>query len=154
MLLAAALVSGLLLACGDEEDVELRWTTDLASQAQNLHEVGAANESVYGWNRLTGKSQIDGKDVDIEMLGNVAYERGNGLFWGFVTATFADGSRSACGWMETRWRTPTRRVPNSTARCESSAARASTPKQEAPGGSMGAATRAWAASCGWTSSCG
>ena len=92
IVVAVSLVSAALVACGDDENVELHWTTDLASQGQTLHRVGPANDSVYGWNRLTGTSDIDGEAVQVEMLGNVAYERGNGPFWGFVTATFPDGS--------------------------------------------------------------
>lgn len=79
-------------ACSDETATELRWTVDLSSQQQNLRQVGPDNRSVYGWNRLTGATTVGGRPVEVDMLGNVSYTRGNGPFFGFVTLIFPDGS--------------------------------------------------------------
>ena len=88
-LCAALAVAG----CDDDDFVTKTWTVDLASQQQVLQRVGEGEASVYGWNRLTGETEIDGERVSVEMLGNVSYTRGNGPFFGFVTLTFPDGAR-------------------------------------------------------------
>ena len=66
--------------------------TTLSSQSRTLYQTGPANESTYGWNRLTGTSTLSGQPVSIEMLATVEYTLGNGPFSGVVTFTFADGS--------------------------------------------------------------
>ena len=70
----------------------MRLETTLSSQSRTLYQVGPANESTYGWNRLTGTSTLDGQPVSIEMLATVDYTKGNGPFSGVITFTFADGS--------------------------------------------------------------
>jgi hypothetical protein len=70
----------------------MKLETTLSSQARTLYQVGPANESTYGWNRLTGTSTLDGQPVSIEMLATVDYTKGSGPFSGVVTFTFADGS--------------------------------------------------------------
>ena len=93
--LAVALASVVLLvtgvACLSEAEQE-SFTVDLESQEQLLTRVDEDGRTVYGWNRLTGPTEFDGQSATIEMLGNVAYEDGDGPFFGFVTLTLEDGS--------------------------------------------------------------
>ena len=70
----------------------LHLTTALASQTRTLLTAGSI---VYGWNRLTGTADLDGKPVSVDMLGNVNYASGNGPFFGFITFTFDDKSTLA-----------------------------------------------------------
>jgi hypothetical protein len=70
----------------------MKLETTLSSQSRTLYQTGPANESTYGWNRLTGASTLNGQPVSIEMLATVDYTKGNGPFSGVVTFTFADGS--------------------------------------------------------------
>ncbi len=85
----------LALACSDDDSsVELiEVSVQLTSQDSTLYQVGPANQTVYGWNRLTGTAQVGGESADVELLGSVDYFDGSGDFFGFVTITFADGSR-------------------------------------------------------------
>jgi hypothetical protein len=62
------------------------------TRARTLHQVGADSEKTYGWNLLTGASNLDDQPVGVEMLGSVDYLRGSGPFSGFITFTYADGS--------------------------------------------------------------
>jgi hypothetical protein len=91
---ALLLLTSLVTACSKSEadTAPLEVDVQLTSQERVLHQAGASNEVVYGWNRLTGKTEIEGSETDVEMLGNVDYLQGNGDFFGFVTLTFADGS--------------------------------------------------------------
>ena len=62
------------------------------NEISTLYQVGPANQTVYGWNRLTCTTRVGGETVDVELLGSVDYVNGSGDFFGFVTITFADGS--------------------------------------------------------------
>jgi len=73
----------------------LHLTTALTSQTRTLLNAGPQGSITYGWNRLTGTSRLDGKNVSVDMLGNVNYVAGNGPFFGFVTFTFDDKSTLA-----------------------------------------------------------
>jgi quercetin dioxygenase-like cupin family protein len=70
----------------------LRITVNLESQARTLTNAGADASIVYGWNRLTGTTTLDGQPVSVELLGSVRYTKGSGPFSGFVTFTFSDAS--------------------------------------------------------------
>ena len=89
LVLAAVLLP--FAACADSP-VELRFPASITSVETTLARVGPGDRVVYGWNRLTGKTVVDGERVAIDMLGNVAYRHGDGPFFGFITLTFADGS--------------------------------------------------------------
>ncbi|MBV9412947.1 MAG: cupin domain-containing protein [Acidimicrobiia bacterium] len=73
----------------------LHLATALASQSRTLLNAGPKGSITYGWNRLTGNANLDGKPVAVEMLGNVNYTAGNGPFFGFITFTFNDKSTLA-----------------------------------------------------------
>jgi hypothetical protein len=92
---AAALVAFVALvaltACS-ETGQPWRWSADITSQETRLHQAGAGNRNVYGWNLLTGAATIDGQRAQVELLGSVAYQAGQGPFWGFLTVTYPDGS--------------------------------------------------------------
>jgi len=73
----------------------LHLATALASQTRTLLNAGPQGSITYGWNRLTGSARLDGKNVSVDMLGNVNYTAGNGPFFGFITFTFDDKSTLA-----------------------------------------------------------
>ena len=73
----------------------LHVTTALASQTRTLLNAGPKGSITYGWNRLTGGARLDGRNVAVEMLGNVNYISGNGPFFGFITFTVDDKSTLA-----------------------------------------------------------
>jgi quercetin dioxygenase-like cupin family protein len=73
----------------------LHLTTALASQTRTLNNAGPQGSITYGWNRLTGTARVAGKNVAVDMLGNVNYIAGNGPFFGFITFTFDDKSTLA-----------------------------------------------------------
>ena len=83
-----------LAACSDEStpDDVVEFNVLLTSQERVLYEVGPAAETVYGWNRLTGPAEVDGRAATVELLGSVDYVNGSGEFFGFVTVVFEDGS--------------------------------------------------------------
>lgn len=96
--LAALLASGAPVATPVGEGADgtpLRVETDLESIDRTLHEAGADGTAVYGWNHLTGTSEVDGDEVTVEVLASVTYRAGNGPFFGMITFTFADGSTLA-----------------------------------------------------------
>lgn len=74
------------------EGTPLTLRSELTSQMTQLTSVGADASVTYGWNRLTGTATDPSGPVAVELLGNVAYDRGVGPFFGFITFTFADGS--------------------------------------------------------------
>lgn len=93
--LAALLATGAPLATpihGITGGTLLTITADLTSQGTTLTTVGAGGSVTYGWNRLTGTATGASGPVQVELLGNVAYDNGQGPFFGFVTFTFPDGS--------------------------------------------------------------
>jgi Cupin domain len=69
--------------------------TTLSSQSRTLRQVGADGLKTYGWNQLTGKSSLAGEPVEVELLGSVDYDNGNGPFSAFITFKYADGSTIA-----------------------------------------------------------
>ena len=93
-LVAVCALSVAAVACSDDDTSSstLEVSVQLTSQDSTLHLVGPDDQTVYGWNLLTGKSQVNGESADVELLGNVDYLNGSGDFFGFVTITFADGS--------------------------------------------------------------
>ena len=70
---------------------ELTWEVSLTSQQRILRQVGPDGSLNYGWNQLVGPSTVDGQPVEVEMLGNVDYERGSGPFFGFVSLVGPNG---------------------------------------------------------------
>lgn len=76
----------------ETEGTPLTLTVELISQETSLNDVGPGASVTYGWNRLTGTATDPSGPVQVELLGNVAYQDGAGPFFGFVTFTFADGS--------------------------------------------------------------
>lgn len=69
--------------------------TSLTSIDKVIAKVGPQGEAVYGWNRLTGVTKLEGKSGTFEMLGNVHYVKGAGELGGFLTVTTANGSTLA-----------------------------------------------------------
>ena len=95
-LLVLALLFG-AVGCADGAGSTFRTMTvtgQLVSSDRRLTQVGPDNRSVFGWNLLVASSGVGGA-TQIEMLGNVDYTNGSGDFFGFVTFTFADGSKLA-----------------------------------------------------------
>lgn len=84
----------ILAACDPAADrvTTLSVTTSLSSKYKDLHNVGADNRIVYGWNDLEGTAQVGDETVQVQLLGDVEYTDGGGPFGGFVTLTFADGA--------------------------------------------------------------
>jgi hypothetical protein len=68
------------------------WKVSLTSQDKKLHTVGPNDSRTYGWNQLVGTTALDGKRVEVELLGNVNYTNGSGPWFGFITLTSADGT--------------------------------------------------------------
>jgi len=71
--------------------VRLEVPAELTSAESHLMKVGEDASKTYGWNTLVGPSSTDLGTFDVEMLGNVDYENGNGPFFGFVTLTDLSG---------------------------------------------------------------
>lgn len=85
-----------LASCSDDAPAaDLAVTVQLTSQNRVLHKVGVDDEKIYGWNQLTGTTQVGTEVVSVEMLGEVDYVNGSGSFAGFVTFTFPDQSTLA-----------------------------------------------------------
>ena len=74
-----------------ESGVQLRAEMSLSSDFSVLQKVGPDETQTYGWNRLVGTTTSNLGEFDVEMLGNVNYENGNGPFFGFVTLTDTNG---------------------------------------------------------------
>ncbi len=91
-LLTGALFVVSMSACGSPERQVTVITIDvpLESVDRVLHKVGPESRSLYGWNHLVGKGTANGEPIEVEMLGNVDYTSGAGLFDGFVTFKWAD----------------------------------------------------------------
>lgn len=89
-----ALFTGTILtACSDDAATpDLSVSVQLTSQNRYLHKVGVDEEKIYGWNQLTGTTQVGDETVQVELLGEVDYVNGSGPFAGFVTFTFPDQS--------------------------------------------------------------
>lgn len=66
--------------------------TSIASQQKITHTVAPNGRRVYGFNLLVGRDESGKTPIDVEMLGNVNYLKGNGPFFGFITFTAEDGS--------------------------------------------------------------
>jgi quercetin dioxygenase-like cupin family protein len=93
--LAALLATGSPVATAvgtGSSGTPLRLTTNLTSPDRRLFNAGANGSTVYGWNHLTGTSNVDGRTVGVDLLGAVTYRSGSGPFSGFITFTFPDGS--------------------------------------------------------------
>ena len=80
---------------GDASAKPMRIEATLSSQSRTLRQVGADGLKAYGWNQLTGTSSLRGEPVEVELLGAVNYDNGQGPFSGFFTFTYADGSTLA-----------------------------------------------------------
>jgi len=93
--LAMLSVSALAACSDDAPAADLSVTVQLTSQNRVLHKVGVDDEKIYGWNQLTGSTQVGTEVVSVEMLGEVDYVNGSGAFAGFVTFTFPDQSTLA-----------------------------------------------------------
>ena len=64
----------------------------MASQQKITHTVSPNGRRVYGFNLLLGRDERGSNPIDVEILGNVNYLKGNGPFFGFITFTAKDGS--------------------------------------------------------------
>ena len=80
---------------GDASTKPMHIETTLSSHARTLRQVGADGLKTYGWNQLTGTSSLQGEPVDVELLGSVDYDHGEGPFSAFITFKYADGSTLA-----------------------------------------------------------
>jgi hypothetical protein len=68
------------------------WKVSLTSKDTRLHRVGPGEQKTYGWNLLTGSTTIDGRPAEVELLGTVDYDAGNGPWGSFLTVTEGDSS--------------------------------------------------------------
>jgi hypothetical protein len=80
---------------GDQSTKPMHIETTLSSQSRTLRQVGTDGLKTYGWNQLTGTSSLQGAPVDVELLGSVDYDNGEGPFSAFITFKYADGSTLA-----------------------------------------------------------
>src|SRR5262245_10394123 len=80
---------------GDVGTKPMHIESTLSSQSRTLRQVGTDGLKTYGWNQLTGTSSLAGEPVEVELLGSVNYDNGNGPFSAFITFTYADGSTLA-----------------------------------------------------------
>lgn len=65
---------------------------ELDSTQKILHTVGPNGTKTYGFNLLEGTDDSGASPVQVQMIGNVTYTKGNGPFFGTITFTAADGS--------------------------------------------------------------
>lgn len=65
---------------------------DLESMQKILHTVAPNGAKTYGFNLLEGTDDSGASPVQVQMLGNVTYTKGDGPFFGTITFTAADGS--------------------------------------------------------------
>ncbi len=89
-LLAALLASSAGAATVTKRIIKVEAT--IASQQKITHTVSPNSRRVYGFNLLVGRDERGTNPIDVEMLGNVDYLKGNGEFFGFITFTAKDGS--------------------------------------------------------------
>lgn len=66
--------------------------TELDSTQKILHTVSPNGIRTYGFNLLEGTDATGASPVQVQMIGNVTYTKGNGPFFGTITFTAADGS--------------------------------------------------------------
>ena len=64
----------------------------LTSTQKILHTVAPNGSRTYGFNLLEGTDDTGASPVQVQMIGNVTYTKGNGPFFGTITFTAADGS--------------------------------------------------------------
>jgi len=89
-LLAAPLASSAGAATITKRLIKVEAT--IASQQKITHTVSPNGRRVYGLNLLVGRDERGSNPIDVEMLANVNYLKGNGPFFGFITFTAKDGS--------------------------------------------------------------
>jgi len=65
---------------------------ELNSSQKILHTVAPNDRVTYGFNLLEGTDDSGASPVQVQMIGNVTYTKGNGPFFGTITFTAADGS--------------------------------------------------------------
>ncbi|MFM7616942.1 MAG: hypothetical protein ACKO72_05715 [Actinomycetes bacterium] len=65
---------------------------ELTSTQRILHTVAPNDRVTYGFNLLEGTDTGGASPVQVQMIGNVTYTKGNGPFFGTITFTAADGS--------------------------------------------------------------
>jgi len=65
---------------------------ELTSTQKILHTAGPNDRVTYGFNLLEGTDTSGASPVQVQMIGNVTYTKGNGPFFGTITFTAADGS--------------------------------------------------------------
>jgi hypothetical protein len=85
VLVAAAVPS----SAASAKATKITVTVTLASKQTVLEKIGRGGAITYGWNQLTGTASTPSGDVDVTILGNVEYTKGQGPFFGFVTLHFA-----------------------------------------------------------------
>ncbi len=69
----------------------LRAPVQATSTESRLIKVGVDDARTYGWNKLVGPTETDLGPFDMEMLGNVDYEHGDGPFYGFIDLVAPSG---------------------------------------------------------------
>jgi len=89
-LLAAPLASSAGAATITKRVIKVE--ASISSQQKITHTVSPNGRRVYGFNLLVGRDESGSNPIDVEMLGNVNYLKGNGPFFGFITFTAEDGS--------------------------------------------------------------
>ena len=89
-LLAAPLASSAGAATITKRVIKVE--ASIASQQKITHTVSPNGRRVYGFNLLVGRDERGSNPIDVEMLANVNYLKGNGPFFGFITFTAKDGS--------------------------------------------------------------
>ncbi|MBJ7381380.1 MAG: hypothetical protein JHC66_02225 [Acidimicrobiia bacterium] len=89
-LLAAPLASSAGAATITKRVIKVE--ASISSQQKITHTVSPNGRRVYGFNLLVGRDESGSNPIDVEMLGNVNYLKGNGAFFGFITFTAKDGS--------------------------------------------------------------
>ena len=89
-LLAAPLASSAGAATITKRVIKVE--ASISSQQNITHTVSPNGRRVYGFNLLVGRDERGSNPIDVEMLANVNYLKGNGPFFGFITFTAKDGS--------------------------------------------------------------
>lgn len=72
--------------------VPVEFESTLSSMSNKTYKVGKKGNQVFGVNILVGSTTINGKPVDVEVLGTVNYDVGSGPFGSFLVLTWPDDS--------------------------------------------------------------
>jgi hypothetical protein len=86
---SVALLAAAAPTAANDQTAKVTVTVTLSSKQTVLEKVGRGGDVTYGWNQLEGSASTPSGNVDVEILGNVEYTKGEGPFFGFVTLKFA-----------------------------------------------------------------